>query len=66
MDLEQNTASLPAVEPPVHHFGTQVPYAPIRWGMENPPRATLLQKCLIVGAAFVGFALMVASVLERL
>lgn len=45
--------------------GTPVP-VPIRWGMEDPPRATLYQKAVIVAAALVGLVLMVASVLARL
>jgi len=45
--------------------GTEVP-VPIRWGMDDPPRPSLPQKLVIVAAALVGFALMVASILERL
>ena len=44
--------------------GTEVP-VPIRWGMDDPPRPSLYQKLVIVGAALVGFALMVASVFAR-
>ena len=45
--------------------GTEVPL-PIRWGMDDPPKATLYQKCVIVAAAGVGLALLVASMLVRL
>jgi hypothetical protein len=54
MDREQTT-----------YRGTEVP-VPIRWGMDDPPRPSLYQRVVIVGAAVVGFALMVASILVRL
>lgn len=54
MDREQTT-----------YRGTEVP-APIRWGIDDPQRASLYQKLVIVGAALVGVALMVTSVIERL
>jgi hypothetical protein len=34
--------------------------------MDDPPKASLYQKCVIVGAAAVGFCLIVVSVLVRL
>ena len=54
MDREQTT-----------YRGTELP-APIRWGMDDPPRPSLYQRAVIVGAALVGLVLMVASVIERL
>jgi hypothetical protein len=45
--------------------GTELP-APIRWGMDDPPKASLYQKCVIVGAALVGLALLVTSVFASL
>jgi hypothetical protein len=54
MDREQTT-----------YRGTEVP-VPIRWGMDDPPRASLYQKAVIVSAALVGLVLMVASIFERL
>ena len=49
----------------ITYGGTELP-APQTWGMVDPPRASLYQKTVIVLAAVVGFALMVASMLERL
>jgi hypothetical protein len=54
MDREQTT-----------YRGTELP-APQTWGMDDPPKASLYQKCVILSAALVGLVLMVASVLVRL
>ena len=42
--------------------GTELP-APIRWGMDDPPKASLYQRVVILAAAGVGLALLVASML---